>query len=202
MIRYIESESQSMRTHKRCGGFGRAMRAERAREWDMAGGPGRRHGRAGGRRGGGRPFDHGGLRWALLALIAEKPSHGYELIKTIEARLAGAYAPSPGVVYPNLTLLEEMGALSAVTEGGKKLYAITEEGRALLAENAEAAAATQAGMARFAAHARRPARIQEAIGALRAAVHARLEDETTLAPEQAEAIADILHRAAEGVSRA
>jgi DNA-binding PadR family transcriptional regulator len=81
-------------------------------------------------------FDQGDLRLILLQLIAEKPSHGYELIKAIEERLAGAYSPSPGVVYPTLTFLEEAGFATVAPEaGGKKLYAITEEGRAELAAN-------------------------------------------------------------------
>lgn len=92
------------------------------------------HHRQGGR--GGRVFDHGDLRLVILALIAEKPSHGYELIKAIEEKLAGTYSPSPGVVYPTLTMLEELGhATVAASEGSKKLYTITEEGRAFLAAN-------------------------------------------------------------------
>jgi DNA-binding PadR family transcriptional regulator len=88
----------------------------------------------GGRRG--RVFDHGDLRFVILALIAEKPRHGYELIKAIEDRLGGAYSPSPGVVYPTLTLLEELGhATVSAGEGGKKLYAITADGSAFLAAN-------------------------------------------------------------------
>ncbi len=81
-------------------------------------------------------FDSGDLRFVILALIAEKPSHGYELIKAIEEKLGGGYAPSPGVVYPTLTLLEELGYVTVeAQEGGKKLYSITAEGRAFLAEN-------------------------------------------------------------------
>jgi len=92
------------------------------------------HHRQGGRRG--RVFDHGDLRLVILALIAEKPRHGYEIIKAIEEKLAGAYSPSPGVVYPTLTMLEELGhATVAASEGGKKLYTITEEGQAFLAAN-------------------------------------------------------------------
>ncbi len=93
-----------------------------------------------GSRGGGRFFDQGDLRLVILRLIAERPRHGYELIKEIEDRLAGAYSPSPGVIYPTLTLLEELG-LAAVTpeEGGKKLYAITPEGERHLAEKREEA---------------------------------------------------------------
>jgi DNA-binding PadR family transcriptional regulator len=91
-------------------------------------------GERGGR--GERVFDSGDLRFVILALIAEKPSHGYELIKAIEEKLGGGYAPSPGVVYPTLTLLEELGyATVEAQEGGKKLYSITTEGRTFLAEN-------------------------------------------------------------------
>ncbi|HWJ34431.1 MAG TPA: PadR family transcriptional regulator [Steroidobacteraceae bacterium] len=72
----------------------------------------------------------------LLALIAEKPRHGYELIKDIEQKFGGGYAPSPGSVYPTLTLLEELGHVRAATsEGAKRLFEITTEGREFLAEN-------------------------------------------------------------------
>ncbi len=80
-----------------------------------------------------RMFDQGDLRLILLQLISEKPSHGYELIKAIEEKLAGTYSPSPGVVYPTLTFLEEAGFATVSPEaGGKKLYAITPEGEAEL----------------------------------------------------------------------
>ncbi|HUB97005.1 MAG TPA: PadR family transcriptional regulator [Stellaceae bacterium] len=88
------------------------------------------------RGGRGRVFDQGDLRFVLLRLIAEKPSHGYELIKAIEDRVGGAYSPSPGVIYPTLTLLEEMGYATVTPgEGGKKLYSVTPEGEAALAAN-------------------------------------------------------------------
>ncbi len=95
------------------------------------------HHRAGGRGGPrGRVFDHGDLRYVLLQLIAEKPRHGYELIKAIEEKFGGMYSPSPGVIYPTLTLLEELGHLRAETGGGtKRLYSTTEEGAAFLAAN-------------------------------------------------------------------
>ena len=95
---------------------------------------GRGHHGRGGRMG--RFFDHGDLRFVVLKLIAEKPSHGYELIKAIETAAGGAYSPSPGVVYPTLTLLEELGYVTASDAGGgKKLYTITPEGEAFLASN-------------------------------------------------------------------
>src|SRR5229473_3511631 len=101
-------------------------------------GGGRFRARHGGGRGArvGRFFEHGDLRWVLLQLIAEKPRHGYELIKAIEDKFGGMYSPSPGVIYPTLTLLEELGHLRAATGGGtKRLYSITEEGTAFLSAN-------------------------------------------------------------------
>jgi DNA-binding PadR family transcriptional regulator len=82
-----------------------------------------------------RLFDHGDLRYITLQLIAEKPRHGYEVIKAIEERLGGLYSPSPGVVYPTLTLLEELGYVTAAAEGSKKLYTVTPEGTAFLEAN-------------------------------------------------------------------
>jgi DNA-binding PadR family transcriptional regulator len=83
----------------------------------------------------GRMFAQGELRLALLALIAENPSHGYELIKGIEEMTGGGYAPSPGAVYPTLQLLEDEGAIAeADAEGSKKPYAVTPQGEAELEE--------------------------------------------------------------------
>jgi DNA-binding PadR family transcriptional regulator len=91
-------------------------------------------GRGGG--GGGRIFGPGGLRLVLLALIEETPRHGYQLIKELEQKFGGAYAPSPGSVYPMLTLLEELGHVrSATSEGTKRLFEITAEGAGYLREN-------------------------------------------------------------------
>lgn len=115
------------------GGPGFKMRARfdedfpRGREAESEeGGEGFR-GRRGGRRG--RMFAPGELRLALLALIAENPSHGYELIKAIEEMTGGDYAPSPGAVYPTLQLLEDEGAIQeAEAEGAKKPFAVTAQG--------------------------------------------------------------------------
>ena len=88
---------------------------------------------------GGRPrmFEQGDLRFVVLKLLGEKPSHGYEIIKAVEERFGGAYAPSPGIVYPTLTLLEEQGLIAVVeTEGPRKLYGLTDEGRTELARSA------------------------------------------------------------------
>jgi DNA-binding PadR family transcriptional regulator len=113
----------------------------RGEGWGEPGQHGHSHahfGRHGRRHGGGlrRMFDHGDLKFVVLALIAEQPRHGYEIIKEIEHRVGGAYAPSPGVIYPLLTMLEEMGLAELTSsEGAKKLYAATEAGKAELAGN-------------------------------------------------------------------
>ena len=90
----------------------------------------------GGPFGGGRMFDQGHLKFVILRLLDEKPRHGYEIIKEIEERFGGMYSPSPGTVYPTLTMLEDLGyARARPEESGKKIYEITDEGRAHLAEN-------------------------------------------------------------------
>ena len=112
------------------------------RSWDWRADPnfGAFFGRGGPRRGGpwrgGRTFEQGDLKFVILQLLDEKPRHGYEIIKELEERSGGRYSPSPGTVYPTLTLLEEMGYATATPEdGGKKVYAITDSGKAYLAEN-------------------------------------------------------------------
>ena len=108
---------------------------------------GRHHRRHGGRHGRGSDFDggdmmragrmlaQGDLRLLALALIAEQPRHGYEIIKVLEEKTEGWYAPSPGIVYPTLTYLEEAGYVTAQADGAKRLYTITGEGRAYLESN-------------------------------------------------------------------
>ena len=83
----------------------------------------------------GRMLAQGDLRLIALALIAEQPRHGYEIIKLLEEKTSDWYSPSPGIVYPTLTFLEEVGYVTAQTEGSKKLYSITDEGRAHLEQN-------------------------------------------------------------------
>src|ERR1041384_2609754 len=89
----------------------------------------------------GRMLAQGDLRLLALALIAEQPRHGYEIIKVLEDKTEGWYAPSPGIVYPTLPYLEEAGYVTAQADGAKKLYTITAEGRGYLAENRDFVAA-------------------------------------------------------------
>jgi DNA-binding PadR family transcriptional regulator len=83
-------------------------------------------------------FDSGELRLVLLKLIADEPRHGYDLIRAIEEMTGGAYAPSPGVIYPTLTMLEDMGLIEEqAADGARKAFAATAEGKAHLAERQE-----------------------------------------------------------------
>ncbi len=133
--------------------------------WQFSG-PGRgpamgwgRHGGRGGRGFGGgfgggafrvgKMLADGDLRVVVLALLSEGPRHGYDIIKAMEERSHGVYSPSPGVVYPTLTYLEEVGYVSATAEGNKKVYAITDSGKEHLAENRELADMVLEGLDRF-----------------------------------------------------
>ena len=150
-----------------------------------------------GRRGrGGRFFDQGDLRLVILAMLAEQPRHGYELIKEIEDRLGGAYSPSPGVVYPTLTLLEDLGyATVSQSDGPKKLYTVTPEGMAWLEQNkatvdALFARIDQAGSGRDFAP-----RIMRAMGNVKLALRLRLS-QGSMTSEQVDRIAAALDAAA------
>lgn len=110
-----------------CGGKGRGF------GWRGGRGPGR--GGGGGEFRIGRMLAQGDLKLIALALIEQQPRHGYDIIKALEERTAGLYAPSPGVVYPTLTYLEEVGHVTSQAEGVKRLYTITPEGGVFLDEN-------------------------------------------------------------------
>jgi len=127
-------ESYGERGERHCGGRHRRGRSSRH-------GYGGRYGYGGSGSMGpddiraGRMLAQGDLRLIALAFIAEAPRHGYEIIKLVEEKTADWYSPSPGIVYPTLTYLEEAGYVTASTAGSKKLYTITDEGRAYLAAN-------------------------------------------------------------------
>lgn len=153
-------------------------------------------------RGGRRPFEQGDLRWLVLDLIAAQPRHGYEIIKAIEDALNGHYSPSPGVIYPTLTLLEETGLISGEAQGAKKLYSITEAGRTELEANAETIAAVRerlkGAQAEFGGV---PApEVMRAIGNFRTALQIRLA-KGNLSPETVSAITAAIDRAAGEIER-
>lgn len=145
-----------------CDGFSRFERVSRHLFAHFAGGHRGGHGGRGGRGGGfatgpggfpgggfpggfdggegfprGRKFSSDDLQLLLLALLKDKPSHGYELIKALETRSNGFYSPSPGMVYPALTYLEELGYVTVELEGNRKRYAPAEPGQAHLAAHRE-----------------------------------------------------------------
>ena len=155
---------------------------------------------------GGRIFGHGGLRFVLLQLIADKPSHGYELIKAIEERLGGRYSPSPGIVYPTLTLLEELGYVSVDTAdgGGRKRYTVTNSGKDFLAANRETTdemmARMDGGVDGAGPRAGRPPQVIRAIENLKLAMRMRLAREP-LTEQQAHEFAAVLDSAAQQLER-
>ena len=176
-----------------------------------------RHGGPGGFGGGdmfrvGRMFAQGDLKLLVLALVAEQPRHGYDIIKVIEEKTSGTYSPSPGTVYPTLTFLEESGYLTAESEGSKKLYKITEEGESYLKSNRDL---VDVILDRLTAFGRRAAKMRRAYGLdsdgqrlpqvvdaaisnLRDATSKRLEND-----EEAETkIVEILMRAANDIKNA
>ena len=159
-----------------------------------------RGGGAGGREG--RVFDGGELRLVILALVAEKPRHGYEIIKDLGERVGGDYSPSPGVVYPTLTMLEEMGyATASQDQAGRRLYTLTPEGEKVVAENK---AQIDAIFARFGDDDdQRYARfvsVKRAMLNLRATLRLRLRGRAAT-PEQIQAVVDALDAAAKTIER-
>jgi DNA-binding PadR family transcriptional regulator len=161
----------------------RQDRPERMEAWCGRECPNRGRGRGpGGRelglgRGRGRMFDAGDLRLIILHLLADHPSHGYEIIKALEERVGGGYSPSPGVIYPTLTLLEELGQASVIEDrGGRKLYSLTPDGHAALAASQ---AAVDAIFARLdtaaAARSAPPPQVTRAMENLAMAVRLRLQ---------------------------
>ena len=191
--------------------FGRGGGRGWGSDWDIGnwsfdgGGRGGRGGGGGrGGRGRRRMFDSGELRLVLLALIEKEPRHGYDLIKAIEELTGGDYAPSPGVVYPTLSLLEDSGLIALVeTEGARKAFRITDAGVAELAEKRDEADAllsrlSDAGEERE-LRAGGP-QIGRAVGNLMAAMAHRLASGETDA-EFKHRVAEILDEAAQKIER-
>jgi len=156
----------------------------------------------------GRMLATGDLRLIALALIAEQPRHGYEIIKVLEEKTSGWYSPSPGIVYPTLTYLEEAGYVTAQAEGSKKLYTITDEGRAYLDENRDF---VDAVLERLAAIGSKIARMRRRFGGdeedddrrgLPPLVRAALENLREVAGERLEADADAEAKLVEVLARA
>ena len=184
-----------MRGGFRSHGFGRG------RDGEGRDGGGRGDGRGGPR--GRRMFDSGELRLVLLKLIADEPRHGYDLIRQVEELTGGAYAPSPGVVYPTLTLLDDMGLIEArQAEGAKKLFAVTDAGTAHLSEQAELVAALMARLSDVGAERARTdsASVRRAMGNLREVLIHRLRQDE-VAKETLHEIVALIDEAAQKIER-
>jgi DNA-binding PadR family transcriptional regulator len=183
------------------------MHAMRRGRHDAFGGRGfGRHGRHdredGGPRGRRRMFESGELRLVLLLLMKSEPRHGYDLIREIETRTGGSYSPSPGIIYPTLTLLEEMGQVEErAVEGARKLYAITDAGLAFLTENERDA---EAALARLEQLRRRGEALDSgpvfrAMSTLRAALQQRLANKPD--KQLVFSVADAIDEAARKIER-
>jgi DNA-binding PadR family transcriptional regulator len=150
-----------------------------------------------------RLFDAGDIRLVILKLLSEQPSYGYQLIKTMEERLAGGYTPSAGVIYPTLTLLEEEGlAVSSTSESNKKIYSVTPEGLAFLEQNKERVAALFERLEEAGDEFRRgrSPEIMKAFMNLRGAVMARVA-RGNATPEQLRRIAEAIDAAAKAIDQ-
>ena len=147
-----------------------------------------------------RLFDQGELRLVMLQAISEKPRYGYEIIKALEEKLKGAYSPSPGIVYPTLTLLEELGYVTVASrDDGKKIHSITPEGIVFLEANKEALESTFQRIAQTLNEQPAP-QIVRAMENLRFALRLRLAQGPLAAPD-IEHIASVLDKAALQVER-
>jgi DNA-binding PadR family transcriptional regulator len=172
------------------GGFGR-------------GGPGVRTG---------RKFLAADLQLIILALLAEKPRHGYELIKALEERSGGFYSPSPGTIYPALTYLEEIGYATVEENGNRRLYSITDSGRRHLEQNRGIVDAMLNELARIGSKMERVRRVftgedlqdeddefdsqvSRELHSARRSLKAALRQQQHCSPAEAKRIAEILRRA-------
>ncbi|HYL49049.1 MAG TPA: PadR family transcriptional regulator [Stellaceae bacterium] len=160
----------------------------------------------------GRKLGSSELQMLILALLEEQPRHGYDLIKELTERTGGFYAPSPGMVYPALTYLEELGHATVESEGNKKLYRITDAGKAELDKNRETVRAMFAQFERVARKMERMHRFfaGEAVeeddrSELRAAWHALravVRETREASPEAQQRVLDIVKRATDEIRTA
>jgi DNA-binding PadR family transcriptional regulator len=202
---HYECDDDGRGQHGRhAGGHGRSFRFGPF-DFDFDSDGAGRGGWGGGRRGRERKrmFSGGELRLVLLKLIADQPRHGYELIKAVEDMTGGEYAPSPGVVYPTLTMLEDMGHITEKkSKDSKKVYAATDEGRAHLDENSTEVDELIERLEGHAQHRRRGQRpeIGRAIGNLMTALRNRIAHDGWN-EQLLNEVVDILDEAAQRIER-
>ncbi|WP_438752860.1 PadR family transcriptional regulator [Pararhizobium sp. O133] len=165
----------------------------------------------------GRKLSSGDLQLLILALLARQPAHGYELIRTIEEISGGFYVPSPGMIYPALTYLDEIGHAVAEADGNKKLFRITDEGRAALEADRAKADRIIEGLGRIGAKMEAVRDVFEgrgqnqgedpeahgydALEIARQAIKSALFHKRGCSPQEAARLADILRRAVDEINR-
>jgi DNA-binding PadR family transcriptional regulator len=147
-----------------------------------------------------RLFDAGDIKLVILKLLSEQPSYGYQIMKTMEERLAGGYSPSAGVVYPTLTMLAEEGLAVESLEGAKRIYSITPQGEEFLDANKERIGELFARLDEAGEGFRRgrSPEVMKAFFNLRNAVVARITRET-ITPERIRKIAEAINAAAKAI---
>jgi DNA-binding PadR family transcriptional regulator len=162
----------------------------------------------------GRKLGSSGLQLIILALLEDKPRHGYEIIKALEERSGGYYAPSPGMVYPALTYLEELGHAEVEAEGAKKLYRITPTGNAELDKRRAESEEMLAQLQRIGAKMERVRRVfagedspddgagSAELRAARLALKSALRDKRGASRDEQQRITAILNRAAKEIGAA
>jgi len=143
--------------------------------------------------GGRRFFDHGALRLVVLGLVGEEPRHGYDIIRLMKERFQGAYSPSPGSIYPILAQLAEAGLMQAETQGQRKLFTLTEAGKAYLEAQRPEFEAIKAQLDETANPIGKSS-LGESIAAFRSTVFAKIRG-GALTGAQAERLREILERA-------
>ncbi|ACL16573.1 PadR family transcriptional regulator [Methanosphaerula palustris] len=189
-------ESFGDREHHSFGGHG-DFRPGPHERFDRGFG-GRGHGAFGGGRE--RLFNSGDFKLVVLKLLSEQPSYGYQLIKTMEQRLAGGYTPSAGVIYPTLTMLEEEGLAIVSSENNKKIYSVTPEGVQYLQTNEGRVTELFNHLEEAGRHFQRgrSPELMQAFHNLRGAVAARVSRES-VTPEQISKITEAINAAAKAI---
>lgn len=150
-----------------------------------------------------RMFEQGGIKLLVLSLLSEQPRHGYEIIKAVEDLAGGEYTPSPGVIYPTLTMLEEMGLTEVLdAQGGKKQYRVTAAGETYLAEQKDSLERIRGrlGATGTRAEARKSPELQRAMQNFKMSLRLRLDQEN-LDGDVFRKIAEIIDRAAVEIER-
>lgn len=149
----------------------------------------------------GSSFERGNLKYILLDSIRNKPRHGYDIIRELEEKSYGFYRPSPGVIYPTLQMLEEMGLVTSAEQEGKKVYSITEEGLTFLAKKKDIADGVRSHMKRRWSH-MNMGRISMVLREYRVIEHLLAQGFRKLNDDKAERICEILSRVYQDIEAA